>query len=966
MIKEFLASLIEIIADYIKHRLFPVTVVIVVLFSILINRLFELQIVEGEEHNQDFIYKSEKTLTVEAVRGNIYDRNGKLLAYNELSYSVVYSNDPLLSEKADELGISDNDLKNQIIYKTIQILETNGDSLYVDFPIKINDSGDYEFTVKDTQLRNFLKNVYGVTDYDYLTDEEKNSTAADIVDYLGNDMFEISDEYTKEEALKILSCRYKLWLNRFQQYVPVTIAYNLSEESTAIIAEYSEELIGIDITVKSLRRYNDAIYFAHIIGYIGQISSDEMTQYNADLPKDKQYTNQDSVGKIGIEQYCEEYLRGQNGYEIMYVDNLGKVIETVESTPAIAGNDVYLTIDADLQKYCYDTLEKEIAAVILENLVNLNSVNPGSNAKIAITDVYYGLFDNNIISMYDMGDADATDLEKEIYSLYTDTKEETLSTIYDILTKDFTPVGDLPQIYQTYMEYICEILRDNGIFNTSLISSDSQEYKDYTEGVTSLESYLKYAISIEAIDISSLDVDSSYYDTDEIYQILCDYIVKYLDLDTEFDKLIIKEMLQSTIISGYDVVKLIYDQGVLSPIGDKEYTEFMNGAYGPYEFMVRKISNLEITPAMLALDTYSGSVIVTDVNTGDVLAMVTYPSYDNNYLTNEVNAEYYNRLLEDRTTPLINRATMQRSAPGSTYKPLMSVAGLSEGVIDLSTTHFCGGLFEKLYDPAKCWIYPGWHGLLDVREALQRSCNIFFYEVGYSLALDERGEYIDSKGVETIAKYAAMFGFDDYSGVELPEISPHISDMDAVRSSIGQGTNAYAPIQISRYVTTIANSGTCYNLTLIDKVTDYEGTLLMDNQATVHHELDVRSDIWSAVHEGMRRVISIDTSAYDIINLINVNVAGKTGTAQESEVKPDHAVFISFAPYEAPEVSVTCVLRNGYHSSNAKEVAGYVYAYMYDPAVIVDEDIIQNVLDDMKIEEEEPEDDDEETTEATE
>lgn len=957
MIKEFFASLIDIITDYVKHRLFPVTVVVIVLFSILINRLFQLQIVEGEEHNDDFIYKSQKTLTVEAVRGNIYDRNGKLLAYNELSYSVVYSNDSALSDKAEELGISDNTLKNQIIFKTIQILEANEDTLYVDFPIKISEDGQYEFTAKDTQLKNFLKNVYSVTDYDYLTDEEKNSTAEDIVNYLGGKLFEVSDEYTKEEALKIISCRYKLWLNRFQQYIPVTIAYDISEESTAILEEYSDELIGIDITVKSLRRYNDAIYFSHIIGYIGQISSDEMTEYNSDLPKELQYTNQDYVGKIGIEQYCEEYLRGTNGYEVMYVDNLGKVIETVSSTPATAGNDVYLTIDANLQKYCYDTLEKEIAAVILKNMVNLNSVNPGSNAKIAITDVYFGLFDNNYISMYEMGDADATDLEKEVYERYTVTKEETLTEIYDILTKDFTPVEDLPQIYQSYMEYICEFLRDNNIFNTSKISKDAKEYKDYVNNKTSLESYLKYAISVEAIDISSLEVDSSYYDTEEIYQVLCDYIIKYLDLDTEFDKLIIKDMLQSTKISGYDVVKLIYDQGVLSPVGDKEYTEFMNGAYGPYEFMVRKISNLEITPAMLALDTYSGSVVVTDVNTGDVLAMVTYPSYDNNYLTNEVNSEYYNRLLEDKTTPLINRATMQRSAPGSTYKPLMAVAGLSEGVIDLSSYLFCGGLFEKLYDPAKCWIYPGSHGLLDVKEALQRSCNIFFYEVGYSLSINEYGDYVDSQGVETIAKYASMFGLDDYSGVELSEISPSVSDMDAVRSAIGQGTNAYAPVQLSRYVTTIANKGTCYDLTLIDRVTDYEGNLILDNEAEVHNEMEVSEDIWSAVHEGMRRVISMDTSAYNIINLIDVNVAGKTGTAQESEVKPDHAVFISFAPYEAPEVSVTCVLRNGYHSSNAKEVAAYIYAYLYDPAVIVDEDIIQNVLDDMKIEEEEPEED---------
>lgn len=956
MIKEILASLIEIITDYVKHRLFPVTVVIIVLFSILVNRLFTLQIVEGEEHMENFIYTSEKTVTVEAVRGNIRDRNGKLLAYNELSYSIVYSNTNALSARADELGISENELKNSILYKTINIIESCGDKLYVDFPIRINKEGEYEFTVRESSLKNFLKNVYGETSYDNLTDEEKNSTATDVVYYLGNRLFEISDEYAKEDYLKILSCRYKLWLNRFQQYLPVTIAYDISEQTNAIISEYKDELIGIDITVKSLRRYNDSIYFAHIIGYIGQISSEEMEEYNADLPKELQYTNQESVGKIGIEQYCEQYLRGKNGSKTMYVDNLGKVIETVDSSPAIAGNDVYLTIDADLQKYCYNTLEKEIAAVILENLVNLSSVNPGKNVKIPITDVYFGLFNNNYITLKHMESEDASELEIDVYNRFTSTKEELLTKINNILTKDFTPLKDLPSNYQNYMEYICEILSENGIFNTSLIDYEDPEYINYTEDQTSLEHYLKYAISIEAIDISKIDAQSNYYDTDEIYSLLCEYIINYLSLDTEFDKLIIKDMLQSSKISGYDVVKLIYDQGVLSTVGDEEYVEFMNGAYGPYEYMVRKISKLEITPAMLALEVCSGSVIVTDVNNGDVLALVTYPSYDNNYLTNEVDSDYYNRLLEDKTTPLVNRATMQRSAPGSTFKPFVAVTGLSEGVIDHTSTLFCGGLYEKVGMPAKCWLYPGSHGYLDVQGALQNSCNIFFYEVGYLLSLDQNGEYIDEKGIETLTKYAKMFGLDDYSGVELAEIKPSVSDMDAIRSCIGQGTNAYAPVQLSRYVTTLANKGTVYNLTLIDKVQDFDGNLLLDNKASVHNKLDVRNDIWADVHAGMRRVIEIDSDETDLVRMVNVPVAGKTGTAQESYLMPDHAVFISFAPYDKPEVSVTCVLRNGYHSSNAKEVAGYVYAYIYDPAILVENDIIENVLYYMNIEdEEEPE-----------
>ena len=934
MLREILSSIKEIVLDYVKHRLFPVTVVILVLFSMLVRRLFVLQIVEGKEHMDNFIYKTEKTLTVDSVRGCIKDRNGKLLAYNELSYSVIYSNDANIAIMASEKGISENELKNEILYKTITILEKNGDELYVDFPIQLSSSGEYKFTVKDTALRNFLKDVYSVIDFDELTDNQKNASADDIMDFLcSSERFNVSDSYDKDYRLKIVSCRYKLWLNRYQQYVPVTIAYDISEESNAMITEYSDELIGMSVSVKSLRRYNNPKYFAHIIGYVGTISTDEMTEYNSTLDDEKKYTGTEMVGKTGIEQYCESDLRGESGFETMYVDNLGKVIETVDSKEASAGNDVYLTIDADLQKYAYDTLEKEIVSIILTYLVDQLDVPEGENANIPISEVYFGLFNNNYLSIEKMSEPDATELEKRIYNAFTSTKESTLSRIKYILDSGI-PLNELSPVEQNYMEYICKILSKNDIYRRSLIDENSSEFINYTNNLTSLKDYLKYAISVEAIDISSIDVESDYYDNDEIYELLCDYAINYLNQDTEFDKLITKNMIKSGEISGYDVVNLLYIQGVLNDANDIEYQEMQSGVYGPYEFFRKKLENLDITPDMLALDPCSGSVIITDVRTGDVLAMVSYPSYDNNLLTNEVNAEYYNRLLEDKTTPLYNRACQQKTAPGSTYKPLAAITGLTEGVIDTSTYIYCNQLFDKIDPPAKCMFA---HGGLNVEKAIENSCNLYFYNVGYSLEKKEDGTMSDSYGCDRFAKYSKMFGLGDKSGVELPEISPSISDNDAVRSAIGQGKHSYAPIQLSRYVTTVANSGTCYNLTLIDKVTDSQGNLIYDNQATVLNQIDEVSDTtWNSVHAGMRAVIERSAPSTDLINRINVNVAGKTGTAQESEIRPDHALFISYAPYENPEISVTCVIQNGYYSGNARELAGFIYAYMYDPDKLVD------------------------------
>ena len=367
MLREILQSIKEIIVDYVKSRLFPVTVVVLVLFSILVHQLFVLQIKEGEEHMENFVYKSKKTLTIDSVRGNIHDCNGNLLAYNELSYSVVFSNDNAQTTMAKNLKISENELKNQIVDETISILEKNGDSLTLDFPIKLDANGNFQFTVKDQQLKNFLKDVYAKTDYDSMPDEQKNATADDIMEYLNTKVFDVSDSYSKEADLKIVGVRYKLWMNRYQQYVPVTIAYDISETSNAAITEHADELPGMSVSVKSLRRYNDAKYFAHVIGYIGAISDEEMKEKNAELSDEEQYTNEEMIGKTGIEQYCESYLRGTNGLETMYVDNLGKVIDTVESKPATAGNDVYLTLDLNLQKYCYDTLEDEITSIILSD-----------------------------------------------------------------------------------------------------------------------------------------------------------------------------------------------------------------------------------------------------------------------------------------------------------------------------------------------------------------------------------------------------------------------------------------------------------------------------------------------------------------------------------------------------------------------------------------------------------------------
>lgn len=936
LLKDFLLSFKEIALDYLKSRVFPVTLILIVLFIALINRLFTLQIEQGEQFSESFEVKSEKTLTVNSIRGNIYDVNGNLLAYNNISYTLTFGNDTILPEEAKKKNLSDNKLKNMIIYNTINILENNGDKIDADFRIKYV-NGKYSYKVEGQVLRNFLKDVYAADAVDDLTEEQSEATPEEVVKYLRK-TFEIGDEYDDEMAMKILACRYNLWLNRFQQYVPVEIAHNISEKSRATITENKDNLLGMDIMVESSRVYNDAKYFSHIIGYVGKASQDDIDSLNGELGE-KKYNSTDVVGKAGIEKVYETDLHGTDGQQVLYVDNLGKVLEVTSDTPSIAGNDIYLTIDSDLQKYCYDMLEKEIASILMSKIYNVAyTPDDDKDHLIAITDVYAAFFSNNQLHLNQMNDADATELEQHIYTTFNDRQSVTLTTVEGLLTDNPVELKNLDHEYKDYCEYICEMLSKKGIYDLGKVNQNSKEFLAYTNDETSLQDFIRYLIGIEAIDVTSIEEDDKYYDSNEIYNILIDYIIEELHDDEDFNNRVIKNMIREGSISGYDVINLLYDQGVLKEEGDAEYSAFQSGAMSPYGFIMAKLTSLEITPAMLALTPCSGAVVVTDVNTGEIRAMVSYPSYDNNYLTNSVDEDYYDMLLEDTTSPLYNRATMMRTAPGSTFKPISAITGVQEGVLGIDEYITDLGVFEEVYTKPKCWIYRDYrmtHGSINIPTAIDISCNYFFFTVGYRLAT-RSGKYIDDEGLASLKKYAAEFGLTEKSGVEIEEIEPHFSSNDAVTSAIGQGTHTYAPVQLSRYVTTLANSGTCYNLSLMNKITDYEGNVVRTSNHTIANQVSIDNSLWNQVHNGMRLVVTDDLSKNKLLNSINVQVAGKTGTAQEGEDRPAHALFISYAPYTAPEVSVTTVIPNGYSSANAADLTGFIYAYMYDKEALND------------------------------
>ena len=304
---------------------------------------------------------------------------------------------------------------------------------------------------------------------------------------------------------------------------------------------------------------------------------------------------------------------------------------------------------------------------------------------------------------------------------------------------------------------------------------------------------------------------------------------------------------------------------------------------------------------------------------------MTYPGYDNNKMANSIDSAYYNKLREDLSLPLYDYATQQRTAPGSTFKMVSSVAGLEEGVIDTSSIITCHGVYDKVKPSPKCWINPGAHGDLNVVGGITNSCNSFFYEVGYRLSTDLNNTYQADLGLEKLAKYADMFGLSDTSGIEIVENDPKVSDELPILSAIGQGTNNYTTVGIARYVNTVANGGTCYNLTLLSKETDSEGNLLKTFTPTVRNQVQIKESTWNAVHQGMRGVVQ-NAAVFDKVPMA---IAGKTGTAQEKTTRANHALFVGYAPYEDPQITIATRIAFGYTSSYAAEISRDVIKYYF-------------------------------------
>ena len=350
MLNDLYEILKESLKKLLASRTFILGVFFVFLFGILAVQIFRLQIIEGEEYQENYMTKTKKTIMLAGTRGNIYDRNGNLLAYNQLAYNVTIQDNGDYTTTAE---------RNRMLLLLVQILNRHGEKVRGEFAVAIEPSGEMVYTTSsETARKRFISDYYGLKSPSEL-DAEDGSTPSDITP---REMFDakfkdygldkLTDEdgdpvtLTDEEALGIINIRYTMGFTAYQKYMTTTIASNVSRETMTDVLENSADLKGVAIEETTLRVYNDSVYFAPIIGYTGKVWDDELEKLKETNPD---YELTDLVGKTGIEASMEPELQGKKGSQTMYVNSTGRIVEIVEKTDPKAGNDVYLTIDRDLQ-----------------------------------------------------------------------------------------------------------------------------------------------------------------------------------------------------------------------------------------------------------------------------------------------------------------------------------------------------------------------------------------------------------------------------------------------------------------------------------------------------------------------------------------------------------------------------------------------------------------------------------------
>ncbi|MBC7231765.1 MAG: penicillin-binding protein 2 [Chloroflexi bacterium] len=378
---------------------------------------------------------------------------------------------------------------------------------------------------------------------------------------------------------------------------------------------------------------------------------------------------------------------------------------------------------------------------------------------------------------------------------------------------------------------------------------------------------------------------------------------------------------------------------------------------------LQHVAENALREGMQRVGSTAGVVIAMNPQTGEILAMVSLPSYDNNLFAKGITAQDYEQLQSDPERPLVNHAISGQYPPGSTFKIIPAAAGLEEGVIDYRTKITCAGklLLPNKYfpdDPTKaqefkCW-NPWGHGALNVIDALAYSCDIYFYQVGGGF------ENFTGLGIERLGEYARAFGLGEPTGIALPgEAAGLVPDDrwkrvnygepwvtgDTYNAVIGQGYVLVTPLQLLNATAAIANGGILYRPQVVYRVIDHEGHVIRDYTPEVIRRLPVSAQNLEIVREGMRAAVTRGTAHR--VNLAEIPVAGKTGTAEYPGPRdaegnlPTHAWFTAFAPYDDPEIALVVFVSGGHEGAKvAVPIAAQILRAYYGLSLLPSEELV--------------------------
>ena len=669
--------------EQVNIRFNIINILVYLIGIILIVQLFNLQVVHGESYREQSNTRLSRSSVIKAARGSILDRSG-----NELAGVKTENNIEIY-----KTNISDEEL-NKSVLNLVELLNKYEIGYDDTFPVKIN---PFEFTISGDELTNWKKK--------YKIAEEATAEEAF---YKFKNKYEITNDNV-EEIRKIISIRYIITTTGYSATKSITIATNVNEEVVAQISERNSDFPGVSISTNAARTYLAGNLAAHVIGYTGKIKEDE---YNAN--KDI-YSIDDIIGKTGIEYVFEKYLKGTDGEKQVEMSVDGTITGETVAKNAIAGSDVVLTIDSNLQKVTQDSLENCI-----------NKIRSGGFA-------------------------------------------------------------------QTY-------------------------------------------------------------------------------------------------------------------------------------------------------DAQGGAAVVMNVNTGEVLATASYPTFEPQWFVGGISQENWAYLRDDSRHPQLNKTIQSTYEPGSTFKMVTAIAGLETGAITTKERINDTGVYRKYNMEWKCWYYTSYHrghGYQNVTQALQHSCNYFFYETG------------DRMGIDNLSKYALHFGLGKKTGIELPNEKEgavasketyaklrnggRIGPGDVLNASIGQGDNNFTPMQIAKYISSIANGGNVVKPTIVKSILNSDGSEVSRDEITQYTNeklgysdtddgITLNQQYLNAVKEGMKSVTRGESgTAYVRFKNFNISVGGKTGSAEAGKDKNGNdlvnAWFVCFAPYEKPEVAVVVMIENGGHGNYAAEVA---------------------------------------------